>query len=207
MPCPDIFYAIRTMKANSHPRRYSLRLTNYDYTKIGAYFVTICTKDRKNVFGKIEDGLMVLNPPGEIVRQEWLQFANVRHNVKLDEFMVMPNHFHAILFITDQGEGMASHAPTKKAPTKRIFGHPVSGSLSTIIGGFKSGTSKRINQLANFPYELLWQRSFFEHVIRTDASLARIREYIVTNPLRWDLDRENPQRQGMDDFDQWLDQL
>ena len=195
------------MKGNLQSRRSSLRLANYDYTQIGAYFITICTKDRKNVFGEIENGLMVLNPLGEIVQQEWLQLANVRHNVKLDEFMVMPNHFHAILFITDQGDGMASHAPTKQAPTKRIFGHPVSGSLSTIIGGFKSGASKRINQLTNFHYELLWQRSFFEHVIRTDASLARIREYIVTNPLRWELDRENPQRRGVDDFDQWLGRL
>ncbi len=195
------------MKGNFQPRRSSLRLAQYDYTQIGAYFITICTKDRKNIFGKIENVLMVLNNIGEIVQQEWLQLANVRHNVKLDEFMVMPNHFHAILIITDQVEGMASHASTEDTQTKPSFGKPVPGSLSTIIGAFKSGVSKRINQLTNFHYERLWQRSFFEHVIRTEESLARIREYIATNPWRWEFDRENPHRQGDDDFDRWMGRL
>ena len=175
------------MKGNFQPRRSSLRLAQYDYTQTGAYFITICTKDRKNIFGKINNGLMLLNNIGEIVQQEWQQLADVRHNVELDEFIVMPNHFHAILFITDQGEGTASRAPTEDTPRKRSFGKPVPGSLSSIIGGFKSGASKRINQSTNFNSAGIWQRSFFDHVIRTDASLARIREYIVTNPLRWEL--------------------
>jgi putative transposase len=187
------------MKIDFQPRVPSLRLEHYDYTKIGAYFVTICTKEHRNLFGKIENGLMKLNNSGEIVQHEWLQLDRLRDNVELDEFVVMPNHFHAILFITREMEGTAS-----RAPTKRIFGKPVSGSLSSIIGGFKSGVAKKINQLKNPVHAGVWQRSFFEHVIRTEESLDRLREYIVTNPLRWELDRENPHRQGEDDFDRWM---
>lgn len=193
---------IELMKLDYQPRRLSLRLSTYDYGKIGAYFITICTKDRVNLFGKVANGSMFLNTLGGIVQEEWLQLAELRDNVKLDEFVVMPNHIHSILFITHEIEGTAS-----RAPTGRDFGRPVSGSLSTIIGGFKSGVTKRINQLLNIRFKGVWQRSFFDHAIRNDDSLARIREYIVTNPLRWELDRENPQRQGEDDFDRWLSQL
>jgi REP-associated tyrosine transposase len=190
------------MKSNFQTRRPSLRLQDYDYTKLGAYFVTICTRNRQHVFGGVEQGIMVLNIIGEIVQEEWLNLPQLRNNIELDQFIVMPNHFHAILFIRHELEGTAS-----RAPTKRIFGKPVSGSLSTIVGGFKSGVAKRINKLRNPPYMGVWQRSFFENVIRTEESLARIREYIATNPLRWELDRENPQRQGEDDFDRWMGQL
>jgi putative transposase len=111
----------------------------------------------------------------------------------------MPNHFHAILFLINEIKGTAS-----RAPTKREFGKSVSGSLSTILSGFKSGVAKRINRLLNHNLEGLWQRSFFEHVIRDEESLVLIREYILTNPFRWELDRENLQRTGDDEFDHWL---
>jgi putative transposase len=190
------------MKPDFQTRHPSLRLQDYDYAEAGAYFVTICTWNRRHVLGQIDQGVMVLNVIGSIVTEEWLNLPKLRNNVELDQFIVMPNHFHAILFIADKIKGTAS-----RAPTERIFGQPVSGSLSTIIGGFKSGVANRLNRLANSLYARLWQRSFFDHVIRNDESLARIREYIVTNPLGWELDRENPQRQGEDDFDRWLSQL
>ncbi len=188
------------MKLLVKPRRTSLRLQDFDYTKIGGYFVTICTKNRKNLFGEIKEGAMILNALGEIVQEEWLYLPKLRSNVELDQFVVMPNHFHAILFLINEIKGTAS-----RAPTKREFGQSVSGSLSTILGVFKSGVAKRINRLLNHNLAGLWQRSFFEHIIRDEASLVRVGEYILTNPFRWELDRENLQRTGEDEFDLWMD--
>lgn len=187
------------MKSGFQSRRHSLRLPDYDYTAMGAYFVTICTKKRRNLFGEIEQNVMVLNTVGKIVQEELLHLSTLRNDLEIDQFIVMPNHLHAILFITGAIKGTAS-----RAPTLSNFGKPVSGSLSSIIGGFKSGITRRINRMENLFRGELWQRGFFEHVIRNDESLERIREYILTNPLRWDLDRENSHRVGDDEFDRWL---
>lgn len=143
---------------------------------------------------------MILNALGEMVQEEWLYLPKLRSNVELDQFVVMPNHFHAIVCLINENPGTAS-----RALTKREFGQSFSGSLSTIIGGFKSGVTRRINRLPHHNLAGLWQRSFFEHVIRKEESLVRIREYILTNPCRWELDRENLQRTGEDEFDLWMD--
>ena len=136
---------------------------------------------------------------GEIVAEEWLNTAVIRPYVTLDEFTVMPNHFHGILWLLRDEQGTA-----RRAPTMERFGKPVKGSLPTIIGAFKAAVTRRINALRNSGKGEVWQRGYYEHVIRDDASLNRIREYIINNPLNWEFDRENRDRKGEDKFYRWL---
>ncbi len=177
--------------------RRSFRLQEYDYSH-GTYFVTICTANRKSWLGSVVNGAMVLSDPGLIITEEWQKTPTLRPYVKLDQFVVMPNHFHGILIIYEN-RGTARHAPTKQQ-----FGKPFSGLLPTIIRAFKSAATKRINEMQGTPGAAVCQRSFYEHVIRDEASLNRIREYILNNPKRWEFDRDNPQRQAEDKFYQWL---
>jgi len=191
--------------------RRSIRLPGYDYSQPGAYFVTICAQAGECLFGEVAGGEMALSDLGRIAVEEWLQTPIVRPYVQLDEFIVMPNHVHAILCIVDDdvrggtgrgsGRGTARRAPTG---TERRFGHPIAGSLPTIVGAFKSAVTKRINRIRDTPAARVWQRGYYEHVIRDQEALNRIRSYIVTNPRRWDRDSQNPRRQGQDDFDRRL---
>jgi REP element-mobilizing transposase RayT len=174
-----------------HHRR-SIRLPGYDYTQPGAYFITLVTHDRMPLFGEIVGGEMRLNEYGKIVRAEWFRTAIVRPYVVLypNEFVVMPNHVHGIIWIVNADNVGATR---RVAPTTRPHG-PDSGSIGAIIGQFKSVTTKRINALRNTPGAPIWQRNYYEHIIRNDETLARIRAYIQSNPQRWAEDRENPFR-------------
>ena len=183
-----------------HHRR-SIRLQGYDYSKAGAYFVTLCTQDRECLFGDIVDGEMRLNEAGRVVADEWLKTAEIRAEIELDEWVVMPNHFHGILVIAD-GRGTARRArnddgatmgTARRAPTVERFGQPVSGSVPTIIRSFKSAATKRINELRQSLGTKLWQRNYWEHIVRNETELNRIREYIQSNPARWELDKLNGQ--------------
>ena len=129
---------------DKHHRR-SIRLKGYDYSQIGAYFITICTQNRECLFGKIVDGKMVLNPFGRIVADEWTKTALIRDEIKLDEWVVMPNHFHGIVVVTN------CRGTARRAPTVERFGKPVSGSIPTIVRSFKSAVTKRINELRQTP--------------------------------------------------------
>jgi len=133
------------------------------------------------------------------VAEEWLNTAVIRPYVTLNEFTVMPNHFHGILWLLRDEQGTA-----RRAPTMERFGKPVTGSLPTIIGAFKAAVSRRINALRNSGKGEVWQRGYYEHVIRDGASLNRIREDIINNPCSWELDRENPDRTGEHKFHRWL---
>jgi len=172
--CPD-----------KHHRR-SIRLSSYDYSQNGAYFVTVCTQNRECLFGEIENNEMRLNDAGRIVFEEWIKTGEIRNEIELDRWVVMPNHFHGILIIS------VCRGTARRAPTAERFGQPVSGSIPTIIRSFKSAVTKRINELAGTPGVQLWQRNYFEHIIRNEGELNRIRQYILDNPVRWDTDRENP---------------
>lgn len=172
------------MNKKQFPKRRSIRLPAYDYTLPGGYFVTICSYERRCIFGNIIDNQMKLSTFVEIVKQEWLNNKNKRSYVQLDEFVVMPNHFHGILFITD---GRASQ---RDAPTKRWM----PGSLGAVINQFKSVTTKRIIQIHNQLDFKVWQRNYYEHIIRKETVLYALREYIVNNPLRWSLDELNPNK-------------
>jgi len=169
-----------------HHRR-SIRLKGYDYSQAGAYFVTIVTWQRECLFGKIEQGRMGLNEIGEIVREEWERTAVVRQNVELGEYVIMPNHVHGILVFVDDGVG----ATRRVAPTSQTL---QSGSLGAIMAQFKSIVTKRINGLQNVSGRPIWQRNYYEHIIRNEPEMDRITRYIESNPLRWMEDNENPNR-------------
>ncbi|MBM4462172.1 MAG: transposase [Chloroflexi bacterium] len=167
--------------------RRSIRLKNYDYSQAGAYFITVCTQGRECLFGGIADGEVRMNEYGEIVHQEWLQAAILRPSVELDAFVVMPNHVHGIVVLRDGGRGTL-----QRAPTLERFGKPTSSSIPTIVRLFKSVSTRRINATRQTPGAAVWQRNYYEHVIRNENELKEIREYIMNNPLKWELDEENP---------------
>jgi len=162
-------------------------LKGYDYAQPGFYFVTICTWRQTSLFGEIVDGEMRLNEYGDIVYQEWLQAAVLRPSVELDSFVVMPNHLHGIVILQDKCRGTL-----QRAPTIEQFGKPTSNSIPTIVRLFKSVTTTRINAARKTPGTAVWQRNYYEHVIRDEDELNRIRRYIEDNPLKWEMDGENP---------------
>ena len=176
-----------------HHRR-SIRLRGYDYTQPGAYFVTICTHDRICLFGRVVKEDMRLNEFGEIVRECWLMIPHHFPHTALDAFIIMPNHVHGIIWIvnaaSDDNVG-ATHASPLRLPSPR---GPKRKSIGAIVGSFKSVVTKRINQKRGTPGLPVWQRNYYEHIVRNDESLNRIRQYIAENPLRWYLDHENPDR-------------
>lgn len=184
--------------------RHSIRLQEYDYGSSGAYFVTICSFQRECLFGEVVDGEMRLNEVGKIVHEEWLNTAVMRPNVDLDAYVIMPNHFHTVIFMHDDvgahcmrpdSEVHGNEAHTNQAhgsaPLRRQ-----SGSIGSIVAGFKSAATKRINALRDNPGCPVWQRNYHEHVIRNEDDLANIRQYIADNPLKWDLDENNPANPG-----------
>jgi putative transposase len=167
-----------------HHRR-SIRLSRYDYTRAGAYFITLCVHQKQCIFGRIQNGEMRLNAHGRAVADEWLQTATIRDAVELDEWVVMPNHFHGILFIGSKGT--ARRAPTPLM--RERYGNPVSGSVPTIVRSFKSAATRRVNMIRSTPGEELWQRNYWERVVRNESELNVIREYIRTNAASWESDR------------------
>lgn len=174
-----------------HHRR-SIRLKEYDYTQPGAYFITFCAYQRMHLFGNVVDGEMVLNDAGKIARDEWFKTAELRPYVKLyeDEFIIMPNHGHGIIWIVDD-----VGARRRRARTDVIekFGKPVKGSIPTIVRAYKSAVTYAVNAAENQRGAVLWQKNYYEHIIRNDRELNNIGWYIVNNPFNWQLDRDNLQ--------------
>jgi putative transposase len=163
---------------DKHHRR-SIRLKGYDYTQEGAYFVTLVSERRVHLFGRVVNGEMRLNDFGRIVAEEWERTAELRPNIVCGPSVVMPNHFHGIVVIEGQ-------ATTDGQPTIEQFGKPIAGSLPTLVRSFKSAVTKRINDLRKTPGAPVWQRNYYERVIRDEAAYHRIAEYIAKNPQRWD---------------------
>jgi putative transposase len=158
-------------------------LKEYDYSHPGAYFVTICAKHRKMLFGDIvEDGIH-LNFIGLVVKECWEDLPRPYHFLELDAFIVMPNHFHGILVITgnpDVGAGL------KPAPT--IKPH----ALPEFVRALKTFSARRINEILGTPGKPVWQRSYYEHVVRNEIDLEETRDYIQSNPLKWLEDENHP---------------
>lgn len=178
------------MKYNpeSHHRR-SIRLKGYDYSRFGVYFLTICAHGRECLFGEIVNGEMQENNFGRIVTAEWIRSADIRAEIELGEFVVMPNHFHGIAHIVDACKGDRPVAPT---PNATIVPGPPSKSIGSLLAGFKSAVTTRINIARQTPRHPVWQRNYHEHIIRNDADYDRIAEYIATNPQRWIEDKLHP---------------
>ncbi len=162
----------------------STRLKDWDYSRNGYYFVTICTQDKECFFGDVIDEKVQLSDIGEIVTDEWLKTAQIRKNVSLDTWIIMPNHLHGIVIINN-ADDVETHG-SASLPYKNKFG-PQANNLSSIIRGFKSATTKRIQRVR---CDFSWQTRFYDHIIRNEKSLNKIREY--NNPLKWEIAKENP---------------
>ena len=192
--------------------RKSIRLKEYDYSFPGWYYVTICAHGKNNLFGKIKNGNVTLNNIGKIVEEEWTKTKEIRKNVDLDYYIIMPNHLHGIIILNGRGElnspkgngerssqikenvgatrwvarDKEEKAIQRIAPTKETL---IPNSLGSIIGQFKSTVTKRLRKLSGDPKLIVWQRNYYEHIIRNELDLYNIRQYILNNPLKWELDK------------------
>ncbi|KAA3596336.1 MAG: hypothetical protein DWQ06_15790 [Calditrichaeota bacterium] len=170
------------------------RLKNYDYSQNGFYFVTLCTKNRIEYFGRIENGKMILNEFGEFAEKCWYEIPEHFPNVRLDEFVIMPNHIHGVIVIVQNvGNDVVGNKNFCSLPNWQT---KLSRSLSSIIRGFKIGVTKYFRQKDNF--EFAWQKSFYDKIIRDENELFNIRNYIRNNPLKWELEKD---RDHIENFD------
>ncbi len=168
---------------DKHHRR-SIRLKDYDYAQPGAYFVTICTCQRECFLGEIADGQVQLNECGDMVRAQWLSLPTYHLHVVLDEFVIMPNHLHGIIILTDAD----ARAGLLTRPYKKRQGIP------DLVRGFKTYSTRKINERRGSQGIPVWQRNYYEHIVRNEEELHAIQEYIVNNPLRWGEDQDHPDR-------------
>lgn len=186
-----------------------MRLPHYDYSNDGFYYVTICPKNRKKIFGEISNNKIILNKYGKIVKKQWLWLAKQYSYIDLAEYVIMPNHLHGIIIINKTGVDAGRDTKINKYPCvdagrdTKINKYPCVDAgrdphlpsikikpLTQIIGAFKTTSSKLIHQ-NGFP-EFRWQRSFYDQIINDEKSLDNVREYIILNPSKWNLDRNNP---------------
>jgi putative transposase len=165
-----------------HQRR-SIRLKGHDYSQPGTYFVTICTQNCASLLGEIVEGGMILNEYGQVVAVCWVWLAKQYPYVELDEWVVMPNNAHGIVILS--GMDGSRRGGSRTAPTK---------SLGRLVGAFKTVSTKRINQMRHTPGAAVWQRNYYEHIMRNKDELNRIRQYILDNPVQWKMDENNPNR-------------
>ncbi|MBI4787545.1 MAG: transposase [Chloroflexi bacterium] len=200
-----------TYDPQKHHRR-SIRLKGYDYSQAGVYYVTIVAQNRACLFGEVVRAEMQLNDAGRMVQSQWECLPQRFPNVETDEFIVMPNHFHGALLIMDKTVGAVPCArPVVPQPNKGRpqGGQPPGGqpqgiaptehdpTLGSIVGAWKSIVTdeyiRGVHELNWEPfYRKLWQRNYWEHIVRDEPDLNRIREYIINNPANWDSDEHNP---------------
>ncbi len=179
-----------------YKKRYrieSSRLAGWDYSSPAWYFVTICTHEKRSFLGEMQNDKVHLSRAGEIVVEEWQKTAAIRANVTLDEFVVMPNHIHGIVVIKEPNMAASPRVETPRRGVSTAH-RPQKASLSSIIGQFKSVSTKRIWAAGH--REFGWQSRYHDRIIRSDRALAAIREYIANNPSKWALHKENPANLG-----------
>jgi putative transposase len=183
----------------SYPQRKALRLKPYDYAQNGAYFITLCTHQRECFFGEVIDDKMMLNDAGRMVEQSLYETEKMLPNVILDAFVIMPNHVHIVFFLIDTPivgdalRGVPSHdqdgLAQRPAPTEKT-------SIPNLMYSFKSFTTNQyIQGVKNnqwLPFQgKLWQRGYYDHVIRNEEALIEIQQYITHNPAQWSVDENN----------------
>jgi len=167
-----------------HPGRRSVRLKEFDYSKAGAYFVTICTKDRECLFGEIIDEKVRLTQDGRIADEGWRNIPEHYPHVVLDDYVIMPNHVHGVIFISDDDVGVQNFEPLPvDGLRKNKYQQIIPKSIGSIVRGFKIGVTKWYRQ--NTDVHTVWQRNYFDRIIRDEDELNRIREYIIFNPAKW----------------------
>jgi len=177
------------MPAITNKHRRSIRLKDYDYSQMGAYFVTICTHKRECLFGEIHQDAMVLNELGKIAHTNWMATPDHFAHVELDAFVVMPNHVHGILLFQFERDLQKPNSPTPLKKESCLVGAET-GSLGAVVGSYKASVTKRVNLILNQQAQVIWQRNYFERVIRNKQELLAIRTYIQNNPLKWQLDAD-----------------
>lgn len=166
-------------------RRNSLRLGGYDYAAPGTYFVTICTAKMQHFFGRIEKGEMQLSPVGKIAEQSWLRITSRHTHIEPDVHQVMPNHVHLLFRINDA----LIPQPIQESRQRRQFAAPLAGTVSGLIGSYKSSVTQRARQSKINPELPLWHRGFHDRIVRSEEELRNIRAYIQNNPARWQQDK------------------
>ncbi len=185
-------------------QRRSIRLKGYDYARAGAYFVTIVVRDRACLLGEVVDGEMRPNQFGCIVKATWNELPHHYPGVGCDAFVVMPNHIHGVIGLVDDDGGGANDVGAGLKPARGVVAGPNSvraglkpaptrPGLPEIIRAFKTFSARRVNELRETLGVPIWQRNYYEHIIRDEESLNRIRHYIADNPTRWEFDPENPE--------------
>ena len=209
-----------------HHRR-SIRLKQYDYTHMGAYFVTACTQNRECFFGEIVDGMMRLADVGEMIQKTWQELPEYYAGVGIDVFTIMPNHIHGIIILTYDGSDPHVGAGPPVGVGPRAYPNPITGqpqgvvptgqsqvvaptvmSLPDVVHRFKSLTTARYRKGVTENRWMqsctrLWQRNYYEHIIRNEDELNSIRQYIEDNPLKWEMDRENPTAHKTNNNEVW----
>jgi len=186
-------------KPENHHRR-SIRLAGYNYKQSGAYFVTIVTQNRNCLLGDITAGEIVLNDTGQIAQASWNGLSSRFPVVSLDYFVVMPNHIHGIIMVGAPFIA-ANSTPHNNVAIFREGAMNRAPTLGEIIRAYKAASARVIRQTVK--PDFAWQRNYYEHIIRGEESLNRIRQYILENPLRWSIDRENPEASNPEPEDAW----
>jgi REP element-mobilizing transposase RayT len=202
-----------------HHRR-SVRLRDYNYADAGAYFVTICTYERECLFGEVLGELVLLNDAGRLVQESWINIPAHFPHVELDAFVVMPNHLHGIIVLTDNMQPLLSVGAQHAAPDfelaqhaapdfcfatqpraqhaaplrRNVLGAILPGSLCAIIRSFKSAVTKsrNVSAVGCAPAVPVWQRNYYERIVRDERELSFIRQYIADNPTKWGEDKNHP---------------
>lgn len=189
--------------------RRSIRLKGYDYSQAGAYFVTIVSWQREMLFGEIVNEEMKLNHNGQIVRDAWFDLKNHYRHVELGAFVIMPNHVHGIIILIDDisrggspiirettssDKTNVGELPLPKGKTHPYVKPKPRHGLPEIVRAFKSFSARRINRLRKTDGIPVWQRNYYEHIIRNEREMDNIHRYIESNPARWNDDDENPMK-------------
>jgi len=178
-----------SVSGDGRPIRRSIRLPGYDYSGAGAYYVTICVHRKECLLGEVVSGVMHLNHLGRIADRHWVSLSVRFPSIALDRHCVMPNHLHGTLLLkcSSAARGNQDGAPP----------------LGKVIAYFKYRSTKQINAMRGTPSRRFWQRNYYEHIIRSEEELDRIRKYIVENPLKWDSDPDNPRSRKKPSDEPW----
>ena len=168
--------------------RKSIRLKEYDYSQPGEYFITVCTHDKKCFFGEVIEEKIILSPIGKTARKCWEEIPEQFPDVRLDEYVIMPNHVHGIVILTE-GRDLINQIPTRN--NFPLMKNPKM-TLGKVIRYYKARSSKHIHDSGHVDFR--WQSLFYDRIVRSEKELNNIRDYIANNPLKWYLDEENPNK-------------